>query len=391
MGRAKRWHPGQESDELIFAVCDRFLRQLGGQFESEGNGADKDRKGAATAVADWLKERYGRDDLTRERVYPLFWEAVHRNFLFLQPPREKRLAERLAQRYDLTPTEDDSVIQVVNAHPEDAARHVTSTTADLVLDLVDRVIEKRKAEAGPTGVPEAVHIGMGAGFATMMVARRLAERVRSDLDCPPLVLHALSAGGFLVNEPQKSPITYFSYFEDTVPKIEYVALFSETVVSLKEDYDRIKKSPGVRRSFERRNEIDIVVTSLAAAHHEHGLLVKFLSHLVEEDVLKGDVFEQMHKAGWRGDVQFRPYTETGPLLEGCPVRAVTLFELDELVDLARTDGKYVVLLAGPCGECGEPKVDALHPLVANPDLRLWTHLVTDVQTAQALSELAETP
>ena len=388
MARARRWHPGQESDELIFSVCDRFLRQLGSQFSSSGNEGDKERKGAAAAVAEWLKEHYGRDDLTRERIYPLFWEAVHRNFLFLQAPREKRLAERLAERYELSPKEDDAVIHVVNANAEDAARHVTGATADVVLDLVDRVIEKRKAEAKPGDPPAAVHIGMGAGFATMMVAKRLAERVRSDLDCPPLVLHALSAGGFLVNEPQKAPITYFSYFEDTFPKVEYVALFTETVVSLKEDYDRVKRGPGVRRSFDRRNEIDIIVTSLAAANHEHGLLVKFLSHLIEEEVLKEDVLDQMYAAGWKGDVQFRPYTETGPLIEECPVRAVTLFELDEMVELARTDGKYVVLLAGPCGECGEPKVDALRPLVANPELRLWTHLVTDVQTAQALSALA---
>ncbi len=389
MARARRWHPGQESDELIFAVCDRFLNQLGSQFDSSGNGGDKERKGAAAAVAEWLKEHYGRDDLTRERIYPLFWEAVRRNFLFLQPPRERRLAERLAQQYKLSPTEDDAVIHVVNANAEDAARHVTSTTADVVLDLVDRVIEQRKAETRPGEFPESVHIGMGAGFATMMVAKRLAERVRSDLDCPPLVLHALSAGGFLVNEPQKAPITYFSYFEDTFPKVEYVALYTETVVSLKEDYERVKKGPGVRRSFDRRSEIDIIVTSLAAARHEHGLLVKFLSHLIEEEILKEDVLEQMYAAGWMGDVQFRPYTDSGPLIEECPVRAVTLFELDELVELARTDGKYVVLLAGPCGECGEPKVEALRPLVANPDLRLWTHLVTDVQTAQALAALAD--
>lgn len=385
MPRTRRWHPGQESDELIFAVCDRFLRQLGDQYDAQRDTEDRGRKGAAAAVAEWLKSYYGRKDLTRERVYPLFWEAVRRNFLFLQAPREAKLAERLSQRFGLQPTEDNAVIHVVNAKGKEAPRHVTSTTADLVLDLVDRVAERHRSARRPGEEVEPVHIGMGAGFATMMVAKRLAERVRSDLDCPPLVLHALSAGGFLVNEPQKAPVTYFSYFEDALPKVEYVALFSETVVSLKEDYERVKMNPGVRRSFERRSQIDIIVTSLAAAHHKHGLLVKFLSYLVEEGVLKEGIFERMDAAGWRGDVQFRPYTDSGPLIDECPVRAVTLFELDEMVDMARTDGKYVVLVAGPCGECGEPKVDALRPLLANPDLRLWTHLVTDAQTAQELS------
>ncbi len=34
MPQTRRWHPGQESDELIFAVCDRFLRQLGDQYDA---------------------------------------------------------------------------------------------------------------------------------------------------------------------------------------------------------------------------------------------------------------------------------------------------------------------------------------------------------------------
>jgi DNA-binding transcriptional regulator LsrR (DeoR family) len=41
-------------------------------------------------------------------------------------------------------------------------------------------------------------------------------------------------------------------------------------------------------------------------------------------------------------------------------------------------------VAGPCGECGETKKNALLPLLANPKLRLWTHLVTDAKTAKEL-------
>jgi DNA-binding transcriptional regulator LsrR (DeoR family) len=100
-----------------------------------------------------------------------------------------------------------------------------------------------------------------------------------------------------------------------------------------------------------------------------------------------NVLIKMYKAGWVGDVQFRPYSAEGPLPENvCPVRAVTLFELDELVRIAkdRTNGKYVVLVAGPCGECGETKKNALRPLLANEQLRLWTHLIVDAKTAKEL-------
>ena len=33
MARKKRWHPSQESDELVFAVCDRFLSHLARQYD----------------------------------------------------------------------------------------------------------------------------------------------------------------------------------------------------------------------------------------------------------------------------------------------------------------------------------------------------------------------
>ena len=65
-------------------------------------------------------------------------------------------------------------------------------------------------------------------------------------------------------------------------------------------------------------------------------------------------------------------------------RAVTLFELDELRELSARKDKYVVLVSGPCGKCGRTRSDALRPLVANPKLKVWSHLVLDLDTAQEL-------
>ena len=174
-----------------------------------------------------------------------------------------------------------------------------------------------------------------------------------------------------------------SYFDQVMTKVSYVALFSQTVVD-NQDYEKHKQNPGIRLPFERRDEIDIVVTSLAAADHEHGLLGSYLSHLAEQKLLDANLLTEMRNAGWVGDVQFRPYSADGPLENVCPVKAVTLFELDELVRLAKSGDKYVVVVAGPCGECGAPKTHALEPLLANDKLRLWSHLVTDAGTATEL-------
>lgn len=389
---SNRWHPSRESDELIFAVCDRFFSQLGIPYATTTSGthteteiAEGEKRGAATAVAQWLKDEWGRPDLTREKIYPLFWEASRRGFLLLQPPFEQQLSDRLKKHFDLP--EESKDIMVVNASGSTSAQHVTSRAADLIVSLIDKVYEEKLAKklTEPDGSPPHVHLGMGAGYAAMLVAKRMAQRVNSGGEFPPLVLHAISAGGFLIDEPHKAPTTYFTYFDQSLTTIKYVALFSETVVS-NEDYEKLKLNPGIRIPFEQRDQIDIIVTSLAEADHEHGLLVRYLTSLVEQKHLNSKLLEHMHKVGWIGDVQFRPYTVEGPLKEECPVRAVTLFELDEMVQFANQAGKHLVLVAGPCGECGHSKKQALRPLLANENLRLWNHLVTDAKTARELLE-----
>lgn len=383
--KTNRWHPSEESDELIFAVCDRFFLQLGKSFQpTQASSDDKEpekHRGAAASVATWLKEEWGRTDLTREKIYPLFWEASRRGYLMLQAPPETQLVDKITQKYHLSSHSGE--LSVVNVRGENAPFHVTSRAADIIVELIDKVYQEKNADLPKNATPKAVHIGMGAGFAAMLVAKRLAQKVNIGGECPPLVLHAISSGGFLVDEPHKAPTTYFSYFDQSLAQVSYVALFSETIVD-NDSYEKHIQNPGIRLPFERRDEIDIVVTSLAAADHEHGLLVRYLTHLVEQNLLDKNLLQEMLDAGWVGDVQFRPYTIDGPLTKGCPVRAVTLFELDELVTLAKSGNKHVVLVAGPCGECGALKTDALRPLLANEKLRLWSHLVTDAGTARML-------
>lgn len=393
MPRRRGWHPSQESDELVFAACDRFLahlhRQCAHQGETgfsdsaggEGSRPDEEAPESAAAIAQWLNREFKRHDITRERIYPLFWEAARRKFLFVQPPRERDLACRIAELYGVPLVSDaPETVQVVNTRGPGALRHVASVGAEVVLSLIKRLGRKKREERR---ADTRVHVGLGGGVTAMMVAERLASRIRSDLDCPKLVLHALTAGGFLVDQPTEAPVTYFSYFHDVLNEPEYVGLFSATVVPSGQ-YEQVIASPGVRESFARAEEIDVVITSFASAEDPHGLLKKYLQHLIEKGEMEQKALDAMEALGWVGDVQFRPYTAEGPMDDGCPVRAVTLFELSALVQRASQPDKYVVLLAGPCHECGKTKTAALIPLLRQPRLRLWTHLVTDLKTAHEL-------
>ena len=374
MTQRRRWHPAREEDRIVFAVCDRFLAQLDEQYNPQSPNTEADRKAGAAAIAEWVKKEFGRDDLTRERIYPLFWEAARRGYLFLQPPREKDLARKIHQAFGVGRDPGDRrTVEVLNVRGAEALRHVTSAGAELALKLVRKIGQER----------QPVHVGLGAGYSAMMVAKHLANRIRSDEKCPDLVLHALSPGGFQPDKPQWSPVMYFNYFDDVLPHVEYVALFSPTFVP-DSDYKRIQGSPGVKTAFDQAGQIDVIVTPFAWAGDEHGVLRQYLEQWINAGQLDPQAMQAtqaMQNANWIGDVQFQPYSPGGPIEGACPVRAVSLFGLSDLVRIAATAGKHVVLLAPPCRECGKLKTPALAPLLTEPTLRVWTHLFMDVDTA----------
>ena len=332
-------------DDIIFNVCERFL----------------DRKGA-TDIAKWLDSQGFR--CTREEVYPLVSEGMRRGYLQLCPPPEMALGHRLGLVYPQV----GAGITVLNVRGPMAIEYADAAGARLVLSLI------RELSSGKT----LVHLGMGGGHTMMLLARHLGELLRAEPDIPSLALHALTSG-FDVFHPTTAPVAFFSYFSEAGVQIKPVGLFSEAVVRW-EHYEEIKKLRGVREGFEQAKDIDIVVTSLGSQADPHSLLGSFM----EMAPARGR--RNLEKAGWVGDVMWRPYSATKPITVNTGVRAVTIFELDDLVKMAQAPGKHVVLIAAPCGFCGKLKVEALRPLLVQPSLRVANHIVMDADTSTALLE-----
>ena len=92
----------------------------------------------------------------------------------------------------------------------------------------------------------------------------------------------------------------------------------------------------------------------------------------------------LKKAGHVGDILWHPYSKSGPLTDMTPRRAVTLFDLPALVNMAAHKHKHVVLVAGPCHSGGERKAIALRPLMTVPELRAFDTLVTDYRSVWEL-------
>ncbi len=389
--KSQRASLANEDDEFVYAVCERFFQCM---EEAHGVNAPKAKRppGPAVAVSDWLARERGRDDVTREKIYPLIWQAFKRGFLLLRAPIELNLRDRLVEKFRLenylSPSESDASprkLVVVNVSGPTASRHVGSVAADEIVELIDRVAAEKKARAlaeGRDPNETRVHLGFGAGYAAMEVARRLADR--ADAQTPKLTLHAITPGGFYIAEQQMDPTVYFNYFIDAGLDVECVGLFSTPVVAT-EDFERLKRNPSLRRCFEMRDEIDIIATSLAAAEDEHGLFRQYFDYLRDEKLIDANALTALEAQGWVGDVLFQPFSATRSLTPES-LRAVALFTFDELAAFSRRPGKHVVVVGGPCGACGAPKTNALRPLFANDSTRLWTRLIVDRDAAKALLE-----
>ncbi len=367
------------SDALVFEVAKRWL-----------NASGDDQKKITTRIAAWLVEEHGDDlpwidlrwgekrkiDLTRYRVYKIVREAVRRGFVHLNPPEAVEIGRAVLLRYDLDPKRFD--VRVVNV-AEDVNEMVARATAELAFQLIKRLAAKH-ADAAAKAPPEhdretkPVSIGLGAGHSSLAVVSHLAKLINQMPICPRLRLHALTA---TISDPMVSPVTFFRLFDENKP-IEYVDLPTAATVECSAYGDLQRQDDNIRRAFKLRDDIEIVISSLGSADDEHGLIRQYIdsrkygpSSVDERDLA--------------GDLQYLPYHHQGPirLTKQTPGRrAVTLFDWDDFESYAARPDRFLVISAGPCRKCQATKTPAIVPLLQH--LRYWTHLVTDVATAEEL-------
>lgn len=337
--------------KLLVEVCHRFIHR--------GEGPAK--------IAGWLGGEIGQK-VSREQIYPLLREAVKCNLLALLPPRNQWMSEQIADRF--LEGRERKRIHVVDVAADSAGELLPSHASKLIASKIQAL-----------GVlNERVRIGLCGGTMTMRVAQSLAAQLSSAESLPKLGFHTLTAG-YSVHNPRTAPITFLSFFSQLRTDIDYVGLFAPPVVATKE-YDDVIRLPGVEESFKSAKQIDIIVTSLAKAGDKHGELRQFLA--IAGDRTK-EALKALQERGWVGDLMYQPYSSGEPLANvTVHIRPVSLFDLEGLRKLAKKDNKYVVVVVGPCGVCGESKAKAVRPLLESPNLKVWTDLVMDLTTAEEL-------
>lgn len=326
---------------------------------------------AAKATARTLNEELERRGI-RERanhhvvrvVLTGIWEEQH---LLLQPPADEELARQVAAYCRVS----NEQVQVVRSPLGDEAATLQAAAqraADITCMLIERLAESKKE----------VHVGIGAGQTSYLACVRLAQRLVASEPLlraqRKLVFHAISPGCD-AERPLDDPSAKFALLDRIGLPTGFVGLFAEAVVPT-ERIEEVKRLPGTQRGYERKGEIDIVLTSFASRHSAHGLWNRYAA-------CYPSALRQLDRLGWIGDLHFRPFAEDGPITQDVGIEAVTLFTIEELRKLAESDGKHVVLISGP------RKIDALIPVINCPALRCWDYLVTDVNSATVIDGLRD--
>ena len=316
-------------------------------------------------IQSWMLREH-HIQVSREWVYKklLPWAHEAEIFRLLLPP-EFRFSRMLAEEFG----QDPSRILVVNAPKRIRRQHIATTTAALIVKLILEVWEQK----------DVVHVGLGGGLTVKEVCRELAVALAAELALPKLVFHALSSG-FDVDDPTSAPISFMALLQQAKirAEMEFIGLFARPFVGIKH-YDEVRKSLGVQRSIKEAKDIDIVITGCATAADLHGALARF-AQVSKTNFAKNELLKQ----GWVGDLQYQPFSNDGPLDIKRGMRAFALLGIKELEKLVARKHKHVVVVAAPCGTCFVPKVAAVRPLLACPKLAVWTHLVTDIRTADEL-------
>lgn len=336
------------SNEIVFRVAELFLEP------------GSERRSAEVIAAQVNRELRPEPPLTRESVYRLLAYARELEMIRLVPPLDRTLATRISERFDC-PLDS---LMVVNTADMTDNELVAVRAAEMAAGIL-RDLGRRKAPVG---------VGLGPGRATLDFCRHLAQLVASDPEMPLLRLVAITAGG-PGDAPEFASTSFFNLFPRNQVHSQ-VGLFAETLVPC-HDYAAIKARPGVAEAFAAIDDIDLVVTSMGDVNDDHDLLAMFLR--------KMGALEDLRRLKCVGNVQYRPFSADAPIVgQGRDLRAVTLFELEDLVQRVKYKDKHVLLIARQCGLCGRDRSEALRPLLTQPRLRVFSHVVMDVVTGKAL-------
>jgi DNA-binding transcriptional regulator LsrR (DeoR family) len=330
-----------DSREQMSVVCNLFIN---GMKFSE--------------IANTINQTY-HTNLKRESTYPILMNAVQRKWIRFVPPPEYELEMRLRRQYAWL----DDVRVAHSAQFQDIA----GFGAEALIELLKKFYHQNK---------DVVHIGFAGGHAIRKLTYLFSQMLPQFEGKLPsrLVLHALVAG-FDIHEPRTDPNTFFSFFQSSSMHgfdIEFVGLHAPSRVKT-EEFRNILESEDICDSSRAAKKVDIIVTSGTCWGDEHSSFRKYMQK-------SETCFKILDRQNCVGDMLWLPLGNEQPLPLETEIRAMTLFELNDLPNFIRR-GKKVLLVLSPCFYCNQTKSSILKA-VLNQKEHLITHLVADSRTVR---------
>jgi hypothetical protein len=337
-------------------------------------------KGHTTAeIKDAVHNRFAayRELLTNETVWSLLRYAAEQGLISHKPRPDIALEQRLVQDYAWL----DGRASVVQTATTDV---LARTAAKKLLELIQNVRRMKNARE--------VHVGFAGGMTLRSVARELAELLDAPQDDLPemLVFHSMVAS-FKDDDFFADPNSFSTYFLATSRvKVRLVRLALPGLIE-EEHYQAIQEIPSIRNMFDRRGELDIVVTSGSLWNDKRGTLREYIRAAVEQADKRGragsndarDAFENAHVVG---DLLWQPINEEGPVDIVLPYRITTLMKLVELPEFIDGGGS-VLLVMGCSGVSGAPKSPLLRAILNLREKahQNWvTNVVSDSPTVEGM-------
>ena len=346
--------------EIAAAVCDFFCQGL-----------------TPSEIRQEIATKFQRE-LSREQPYQLLTLAASKGWFKFMPPLEYSLGEQIRETHPWL-----SGVEVVQATTLD---QIATRAARTLFELI-----RKKAHAKPE---QPVHVGLAGGWTVLRIAKEFGALLRKPTDDFPkqLVFHSMVTG-LQLHDPRTDPNTFYSHLSDELERkrdpekpdtwprvdIDFVALSAPATsskideVSGQERGEYPEDDP-CREAFERKHEIDIIITSGSSwTDSDHSQLKQVMS---DRDKVR---CEELVEDGCVADMLWQPLTKSRPIPNNAKVRPVTLLDLEEIPEVIRK-GTDVLLALGPCGHCRTPREDVLDT-VLNLDEKIITHLVVDSRSA----------
>lgn len=301
--------------------------------------------------------------LNRWEPHEIVRRAAKRGRLLYKAPIDFELGEELRNRYDW--------LKRVNVVHTSASRDISFWAAENLRQIMIRHREDQGPEVD-------FHIGFAGGGLLEATARILARMLMSETEPIPRRLFFHSMVGRFSDDPATDPNSFAAYFigQPMPMDVRFVGLLAPGLVEAK-TASVLRALDGIRESYERVAEIDVIVTS-AGGHWGKGCS---RLHEIFEERQDAASLKSLEEAGCIGDLMWCPLARTGPIkLSG--LRAMTLVQLEELPALV-AQRKRIMLVLGPCVTCGLPKTEMLNAVLSLPT-PLITDLVVDSQAVHQL-------